>query len=272
MTISNRLILTIARRLAAALALISIAMGAWAQSDIPWNGFYAGLNAGGASSNACNEWSLADSAADAAAASAFAHANCPSGGFVGGLQIGQNFQNGHLVLGWGADLDAWAAKHGNQTWTSSGEGGPAGTYAAAGRLTPGSFGILSARVGYGARMWFPYVRGGAIVTGGAKEDGLSYTPPGATKPTAMFSGGKNYDTIGWVAGGGAEWGFNGPFSISLEYLHASLGKGSGGAAGCTGAAATCAEYSALAVQSSHDAFNSNIIRVSVSYWFNYWNP
>jgi len=45
-----------------------------------------------------------------------------------------------------------------------------------------------------------------------------------------------------------------------------------GAASCTGAPATCAEFAAIALQSSHDAFNSNIIRLSVSYWFGYWNP
>jgi hypothetical protein len=261
-----------ARRLAAALALTSIAIGARAQSDIPWNGFYIGLNAGNASNNTCNDWSLGGSGVDPAAASAFAHANCASGGFVGGLQAGENFQNGHMVIGWGADLDDWAAKRGNQTWTSSGEGTPAGTYTAAGRLTPGSFGIVSARIGYAGRMWFPYVRGGALITDGGKKDGINYTAPGAAKSTATFGGGKNYDTIGWVAGGGAEWGFNGPFSISLEYLHASLGRGSSGAAGCTGSAAVCTEFSALVIQSTHDSFNSNVIRVGVNYWFNYWNP
>jgi outer membrane immunogenic protein len=267
----NRLILSAARHAAAALALISIATGALAQSDIPWSGFYAGLNAGGASNSTCNDWSLGSSAADAAAA-AFAHPNCPSGGVVGGLQVGENFQKGRLVVGWGADFDVSTAKSGNQTWTSNGDGGPAGTYTASGRLTPADFGIVSARIGYGGTMWFPYVRGGALINGGGHEDGLSYTAPGAAKPTATFDGGKNYNSIGWVAGGGAEWGFNGAFSISLEYLHASLGKGSSGAAGCTGAAATCAEFSAIALQSSHDAFNSNIIRVGVTYWFGYWNP
>jgi opacity protein-like surface antigen len=267
----NGPILSAARRAAAALALISIGMGAWAQSDIPWNGFYAGLNAGDASNNTCNHWSLGNNAADAAAA-AFAHANCPSGGFLGGLQVGENFQHGRLVIGLGADFDVSTAKSSNQTWISSGPGGPAGTYTAAGRLTPANFGIVSARIGYGGTMWFPYVRGGALITSGGHDDGLSYTLPGAVRPTATFDGARNYNSTGWVAGGGTEWGFNGPFSISLEYLHESLGKGPSGAAGCTGVAVTCAEFAAIALQSSHDAFNSNIIRVGVNYWFGYWNP
>jgi opacity protein-like surface antigen len=254
---------------AAALALTSIATGAFAQNDNPWNGFYAGLNAGNASNNACNNWSLGGSAS---AAAVFAHRNCPSGGFVGGLQVGENFQNGRLVIGWGADYDAWTAKSSNQTWTSSGAGAPAGTYTAAGRLTPADFGLLSARVGYGGTSWFPYARAGLLITSGGHEDGLNYTPAGAVKSTATFGGGRNYNSTGWAAGGGAEWGFNGPFSISLEYLHASLGKGPSGAAGCTGAAVTCSEFSAITLQSSHDAFNFNVIRVSVSYWFGYWNP
>jgi hypothetical protein len=269
---SRHKILSAARRAAAALALTSIATSALAQSDIPWNGFYAGLNAGNASNNTCNDWSLGNNAADAAAAAAFAHAYCPSGGFIGGLQVGENFQNKRLVIGFGADFDVSMAKSNNQTWTSNGAAAPAGTYTASGRLTPANFGIISARIGYGGRMWFPYVRGGALITSGGHDDGLSYTPPGGAKPTTTFGGARNYNSTGWVAGGGAEWGFNGPFSISLEYLHASLGRGPSGAASCTGAPATCAEFAAIALQSSHDAFNSNIIRLSVSYWFGYWNP
>ena len=267
----NRLILSAARRAAGVLALASIAMAAMAQSDVPWNGFHVGLNAGGASANACNDWSIGSGAADATALSAVAHSNCPSGGFVGGVQFGDDFQNGRLVIGWVADFDVSMAKSSNETWTSNGDGTPAGTYIASGRLTPANFDIVSGRIGYGGTMWFPYARIGALITGGGHDDGLSYTPPGAAKPTAAFGGGRNYNSTGWVAGGGAEWGFNGPFSISLEYLHASLGKGPTGA-GCAGAAATCAEFSAIALQSSHDNFNSNIIRLGVSYWFGYWNP
>ncbi|HTV97761.1 MAG TPA: outer membrane beta-barrel protein [Steroidobacteraceae bacterium] len=258
-------------RAAAALLLASLAGAAAAQSDNPWDGFYAGLNAGGASTGTCDSWSASGTGMQAGGG-AFAHGACASGGFVGGLQVGENFQARRLVFGWGADFDAWTAKGRNQSWTYTGAGAPAGTYSASGRLTPADFAILGARIGYGGLLWLPYVRGGALITGAAHQDGLSYTPPGAAKSAAEFSGGKNYDSVGWVAGGGAEWGLNGPVSLSLEYLHASLGRGSSTSAGCTGAPVTCAEFAATTLQSSHGAFSSNIIRIGVSYWFGYWNP
>ena len=97
----------IASRLLFVLSLASMAGGAFAQSDTPWSGGYAGLNLGGASSNACNSWT--------ASGTAFDIRNCPSNTFVGGVQIGDNFQYKKLVWGLEADLDV--SRGGNHSQT-----------------------------------------------------------------------------------------------------------------------------------------------------------
>ena len=95
------------------LALASVVGVASAQSDNPWNGFYAGANAGGTRINACTRSTLNGATTDSASATGFS--NCPSGGLVGGVQIGEDFQTKRLVWGIGADLDAWSAKDDNRS-------------------------------------------------------------------------------------------------------------------------------------------------------------
>jgi opacity protein-like surface antigen len=92
------------------------------------------------------------------------------------------------------------------------------------------------------------------------------------KPVASFTGGSNFAPIGWVAGGGAEWGLNGPWSITAEYLHANLGKGAGSIASCSGPAAACAGFAGISFQSIHTSATANMFRVGINYWFGYWEP
>jgi outer membrane immunogenic protein len=256
----------------AALALASFAGGASAQSDNPWSGFYAGLNAGGAWNSTCNSSTLAGASIDTAAAATFYNRNCANGGsFVGGVQIGDNFQYKRLVLGFGADLDVRSAKSQNLSLSYAGTVPPAGTYAYSSRLGPSDFAILAPAIGYAGNQWMPYLRAGAIITLGSRDSALFYTPAGATKYTASF-GGKSYSSSGWVAGGGAHYGLSGPWSISAEYLHANLGKGSDSAAGCAGLASACAPFSGISLDSTRVSSTANIFRVGINYWFAYWGP
>src|SRR5271163_315883 len=123
-------------RSAAFLALASIAGAASAQSDNPWAGLYAGANVGGAWNNTCNSWTPNGATIDPAIATAFYNRNCPNNSaFVGGAQIGYNFQYKKLVWGFGADLDAWSAKNHNRSLKYTGEVPPPGSYAFSGRLS-----------------------------------------------------------------------------------------------------------------------------------------
>jgi outer membrane immunogenic protein len=252
-------------RASALLALTLIADAALAQSDTPWDGFYFGVNAGEASNKSCDAWSTAP-------ASGISLSGCPGGAFVGGFQLGQNFQRKRLVYGLDLDVDAWTSKSDDRTLTYAGAAAPAGTYRTLGRLTPSDFIFVGPRIGYGGGNWFPYVKGGGFITSGSHEDGLSYTEAGATKPLVSWQGGRNYSSVGWAAGAGIEIGLHGAFAFSAEYLHADLGKGSSSAAACAGPAAACAQFAGLALTSTHDNFTANLFRIGITYYFQYWNP
>jgi outer membrane immunogenic protein len=264
------------RRAAALLALTlvccSFAGVACAQSDNPWDGFYVGPNVGGSSNHSCNTWT-ASGTGSADLTSEFENRNCPSGSLIFGLQAGENFQYKRLLLGLGVDLEGWSAKNHNQSLTYTGDAPPpAGTYVSSGKLNPSALGIIGPRIGYAGNLWLPYVTAGALITGGSHDSTLSYTPTGGTKPTATFNGGKNFSTTGWAAGGGVEIGLNGAWSISAEYLHLNLGKGSSSAASCTGTAAACAAFSDISLESAHSSFSANLFLIGVNYYFSYWTP
>jgi outer membrane immunogenic protein len=253
------------------LALAAITGTAWARSDIPWDGLSFGVNAGEASGSTCNSWALNGAMIDASTAANFYNRDCSkSGALVGGVQIGENFQFKRLLLGIGADLDYWSAKDLNQSLKYPGEVPPAGTYDFSGKLSPSGFAVIGPRIGYAGDTWLPYLRIGSILTAGSHNSTFYYTPVGATKPTASFSGGKDFSTSGWVAGAGFELGLNGAWSITAEYLHANLGKGSNSTTTCSGLVAACAAFSGISFDNDHEGLSANIFRVGVTYWFGYW--
>ena len=111
---------------------------------------------------------------------------------------------------------------------------------------------------------------GAIVDPGSRDSTLSYTPAGATKPAASFSGGKDFSSVGWAAGGGFELGLNGAWSITAEYLRANLGKGSNSATVCSGSVAACAAFAGDTLENVHEGLSENLFRIGITYWFGYW--
>jgi outer membrane immunogenic protein len=255
----------------AVLALALIAGAASAATDIPWDGFYAGLNAGESRSDACNSGTLTGAISDPAFATAFYNPSCPNNGsFVGGIQVGENFQYKHVVLGLGADLESWSGKNHGIAVNYTGAVPPPGTYTFSGKSTPSGFAVIGPRVGYGSLQFLSYITGGAAITGGSHNSTLSYTPTGEKIPTASFNGGKSFASTGWAAGGGIEYGLNGPWSISAEYLHVNLGKGSDSTAACSGSAAACAAFSGISFASVHNSFTANTFRIGINYWFGYW--
>jgi opacity protein-like surface antigen len=258
-------------RWATLLALALIAGAASADSDIPWDGFYVGLNAGQARSNACNSGTLTGATVDPAFATAFYNPGCPAkGSFVGGMQVGENFQHKHLVFGIGADLDVLGAKNHATSLAYAGEVPPPGTYTFSGKTAPNGFAVIGPQVGYGTLQFLSYLRAGAVLTDGSHNSTLSYTPTGDKIPTASFNAGKGFASTGWAAGGGFEYGLNGPWSISAEYLRINLGKGSESTGTCSGAAAACAAFSGISFNSIHNGFTANTFRIGINYWFSYW--
>lgn len=253
---------------AAVLTLTAVGGEVSAQNNYAWDGFYAGLGVGGASTHACASSTLKGASIDPTSST---FSSCPSGGIVGGLQIGDNFQTNRLIWGIGADLDFLRSKDNNPALSFSAAAPPAGTYGSAGRFSPKDFAIVGARIGYAGDQVMPFVRAGGAVALGSQNNSLNYTPVGAGVPNASFGEGKNFASTGWVAGGGVEIGLNGAWSVTAEYLHLSLGKGGNSTTTCTGPAAACSAFAGISLDNTHDGFTSNIFRIGINYWFNYWD-
>jgi outer membrane immunogenic protein len=185
------------------------------------------------------------------------------------VQVGENFQFKRLVWGAGLDLDTAASNNTPHSVKVTGGPAPLGDYVFSAQQRPNAFAIVGPRLGYAGDVWLPYLRAGAIIAGGSHNSALSFTPAGATTPSASLVGGKSFSTVGWVAGAGTEIGLNGPWSITVEYLHANLGKGSDATAVCSGSAAACAAFSGISFDSTHDRFTANLYRIGITYWFEY---
>src|SRR5208282_2570793 len=218
---------------AALLALASV--GAVQAQDIittvnnPWEGFYAGANIGGAWNHTCQSWTPGPGiTGNPALANAFYNRNCPNNGnFIGGVDLGYNFQYNQWVWGFKADYEAVGNKSNTRSYTYTATGPldpiPSGTYTTSGKLSPNGIGLLGPRVGYAFDEFLPYLRAGAAFAGGQHTGTLSYTPPGGTSPTNSISGGKNFKSSGWNVGVGFDYGLSGPWSFTAEYNYVNLG-------------------------------------------------
>jgi len=164
-----------------------------------WAGWYIGLNAGGVWHQAHND------TADAGQTTANAT------GFIGGGQIGYNWQKGNLVVGVEADGSWLSAKAKN--------------------ITNFGFGYNS---GMSSKIdWLATAR---LRMGLAVGDTMVYTTAGAAfagvKSTAFYDVGplgaksESKTRVGWTVGGGVEHMWTRNWTIGLEGLFVDLASGS----------------------------------------------
>ena len=136
------------------------------------------------------------------------------GGWLGGGQIGYNWQTDHFVLGVEAD-GQWSGQRDSAcvricTVDNSG-------VIPAQKLN--AFATARARVGYAANAWLWYVTGGGAWGSVSNSDSF---PP-------FQSISFNQSKFGWVAGAGVETALWGNWTAKLEYLYMDLGGASGSA-------------------------------------------
>lgn len=146
-----------------------------------WTGLYLGLNGG---------YGWVDSGGSSV------------GGFVGGGQIGYNWQGigSPLVLGLEADIQGADI---DQTETIG---------AVTGTTRVKAFGTVRGRIGYAFDRAMIYATGGWAYT----RTSLDLTGPGGSISSSDWSS-------GWALGGGLEYAFMGPWSAKIEYLHVDSG-------------------------------------------------
>ena len=174
-----------------------------------WTGFYIGANVGGAWSN--NRWT------DSRFLTNFNNNN--NGVFIGGGQIGGNYQIGQFVIGGEWDFD-WAANNNNNT----------------GIIIPGVGNIVvtnnnrwittvAARFGWAIDHWLLYGKAGGGWVGNNNltitnlNTGVSFTCGTFTNFTNCGN-----NTGGWLVGAGVEYAFTNNWTVKLEYDYLGLGN------------------------------------------------
>ncbi|MDP3554680.1 outer membrane protein [Methylocystis sp.] len=267
-----------------------------------WSGFYVGLNAGGMWGGSNNIWtssapisSFPGSAPSAlyAAYSALGASGVSQGntsGFIGGGQIGYNWQfwGGRLVAGVEADIQGVASGNSNNTSVTAAGAFP---FIAASEIVTTAIttskrldyiGTVRGRLGW---LFTPtllvYGTGGLAYGGVSVSTGVAQFnndcaqfPAGCITSSAFSSGSFSDTRVGWTAGAGLEWMFMPNWSAKVEYLYYDLGNVSYSGGLLTTFSNTLTAFPAGSlisgvVTQSQTRFNGNIVRAGVNYHFNW---
>jgi outer membrane immunogenic protein len=191
-----------------------------------WTGFYVGANVGGA-------WGSSDFTTKTVFSPTgyFATTSVPaiatigaqsndSSSFIGGGQLGYNWQSGVLLFGIETDFNFLGLKDSRSGTT---------TYPC---CAPTAFTIQSStkadwlytlrpRIGIVSGHWMLYATGGLAVTN--LRSSFLFTD---TFATAHESASFDSTRAGWTIGGGGEMLLSGNWSVKLEYLFVDFGNGS----------------------------------------------
>jgi outer membrane immunogenic protein len=165
-----------------------------------WTGLYIGANIGGAWSNG----SITDNVTGA-------QLNSNSSGFIGGGQIGYNYQFNTFVLGVEWDIDGTSINKTSNAVAVVLPGGAAANLQAS--ASTDWISTLTARFGFAVDRFLIYGKaGGAWVQNSATLTNLTNGASASASNT----------NSGWTAGVGAEWAFAPQWSAKLEYDHIEL--------------------------------------------------
>jgi outer membrane immunogenic protein len=221
--LSVRLGVFMSKRLVA-LAFLSSSLFSTAGHAGDWSGFYIGAHAG----YATGDWD-----ADFSKTTGALIYNDPfvpdqqslddDGGWLGGFQVGGNYQTGALVVGVEADV----------SWTNADAGGRFVT-TDAGPCAPNSctqwdisselevFGTIRGRLGFATGNALIYGTGGLAWGITDSRQASQHNGPAFATDGGRTSGDTNH--IGWTAGVGAEWKLASNWSVKGEYLYVDLGE------------------------------------------------
>lgn len=209
-----------------------------------WTGFYVGANVGGwwSQNNSVDMDGAVSfstplflptsaSIANALAAVGTNDLSMNSSGFIGGGQVGYNFEyNPQVVLGVNADIDGLTQSDNKVTVNNvvGIPGFPLESYAATVSVNKNInwLGTVRGRLGYLYNPAFLlYGTGGFAYGGVSLNTSIAATEslglPGYLPIAAQNK--VNSTQIGWTAGGGVEWMFRPHWSASVEYTYYDLG-------------------------------------------------
>jgi outer membrane immunogenic protein len=227
-----------------------------------WTGFYLGLNAGyGWGDNNVSFTGDPTFLGPLIAAGDLPASLSPNAkGFVGGGQVGYNWQNGIVVYGIEADI-----QYANITGTASASTGapPAPFVTTSAQNKVDWFGTLRPRLGFTATPNFLIYATGGLAYGEVASSASSVVtgppPDSCATSLACTSGAASQTRAGWTAGGGVEYALASPWSIKVEYLYVDLGRES--------YAMPSPLLPTAAYLQATTEFHENVVRAGVNYKF-----
>jgi outer membrane immunogenic protein len=189
-----------------------------------WTGWYIGGNAGyGWGANTSNTIANTDPSntglTQYLAASGPAFPNLKPQGFIGGAQVGYDWQVSNYVFGVVTDFQGT-----DITASGSGTVSPPGFVTSTQSLSEKLeyLGTVRARAGYAVDNWLFYGTGGLAY--GQVNSALNFAAPAAFGGQGSFFSGTTSDTrIGWTAGAGINYAVTRNWIVGAEYLHYDLG-------------------------------------------------
>ena len=184
-----------------------------------WTGCYVGLNGGGGAIGTNFHTTVNPGAplgpADAAEVSNDGTGSYDNSNFIGGGQVGCNWQSGTVVAGLEGDFDYFPGKSSfaNNTDTLPSSSAP---FVIAQQLTTNYLATVRPRIGIAADRNFAYVTGGVAFTRASYTE--SYADSNGASGTATASS----FLTGWTAGAGWEYALTDHWLFRVEYLFAAF--------------------------------------------------
>ena len=287
--------------LLSSVALLGLTAGAMA-ADLPsrrapapyvavpvftWTGFYAGVNAGygfgvGNSNNnsftVVNPGTVTPNAFPAGTVVTTGGGNNGnSDGFVGGGQIGYNYQIGNFVIGIEADAqyaDLGGRRNNGTTFiTPALAAGGAGAFFGGVNNTTASidyFGTVRGRIGYAMDRLLVFGTGGFAYGAGGGNNSCVVAATGFVVTAGACGGGRDNFRTGYAAGGGVEYAFTPNLTGKIEGLYVDLGRNRQnnflGVVGGAGGAAGVPVFRTAGGRNNSDEFV--VVRAGLNYKFN----
>ena len=256
-----------------------------------WTGLYVGLNAGytwsnnnhvnTATADLFGNPDLAGGPAFGVASAALATGSVPAkiDGFIGGGQIGYNWQlTNSWVVGLEADIQGIAASNGSTLEFSHATvadfpGNPIDQNLSSRRRLD-YLGTVRGRVGFTITPTFLVYGTGGLAYGQTKSSTsitqIVESDPALPNHDSSFGSFSN-TRVGWTAGGGGEWLFAPNWSVKVEYLYYDLGSVTYGLSPLQNFNSAGTLFTSGAPV-SRTRFTGNIVRAGLNYHFNLWGP
>lgn len=213
-----------------------------------WSGFYAGLNAGYARNT--TTWNDLDGIFDGVGGVLITEA---ANGFIGGGQVGYNWQSGHALVGVEADFDFLSLSQNTRQLAF-----PAGNVGPTFHDSIQWLGTVRGRAGLAFDNILTYLTAGLAY---GRVQHTIVDPFFNTNPNFSLSSTK----VGFVAGIGTEYGLDPRWSVKVEALYVDLGKNS---ATITGIAQSTPPGNPTVVTGRLDVLDTMwIVRGGVNYKF-----